>query len=690
MLKRFAVLALCVSSLAHAHTLKLHNGKELKLNNFTFREGQLVPDKGDPIPRDRIKEISFEYEQPKATAARRPGVAQDVQAVLQLAREQRAKYPDAAGILLEDDGVFTLRADGTNAYRYHFRGLVLKEEKKREWGQQGMYFDDQRERVRLLWARTILPDGRVIEVDPATARIAAPAGRTGHFGKGKIFSFSLPQIDVGSIVEHCYEREEFDPFDPNMFFPSFYFQGQDPVTHSKMTVVMPSSKELNYQARNMPPGKGQPVVTKGKDTVTYVWDVSDMAPMIPEPQMPPEEALVASVRCSPFKTWDYLYDWMTRFQKRRMKVTPEIEQLVAKVTKGAKDKEEMVARLYHFVQQHIRYVSIKGSIGSGWAGHEAAFTCKNRYGDCIDKAIVFGTLLKVIEVPSEPVIVLTNDRGVDDRQLPTMRGNHAISQVHLDGRSFYLDSTSSVHRYPSFSRGDHGITAINALRREIGFIEVPPPEMNTRDYALTVTVAPQGDADVFYRSRYVGNYEAGVRGYYMYTQESDHLRVLSGLVSSMAPKARLVRHKLRNVHDISKPFSMRMWFSIPGHVMRAGQLRIFSVPGIEAEFPEIALAKRKYDLVYSTSLRTIRHVKIAVPPNYRVKYLPPPIDLKTPYATFEARYQHTGGSAVLFTSTFRRITRVVPVSGYQTYRTFLQKMSKYTKEQMFFEEVEGK
>ena len=678
------ICLVAAAGLARADIVKFYNGQERRVPAFSYADDRLVTPDGKAIPRGQIKEIAFEHQQPQAAGAVAKQLPQGVRELLQLARQQQAKYPDAAGILLEDDGVFTLKPDGANSYRYHFRGLVLKDEKKREWGQRSLYFDDKRERAKLLWARTIRPDGQVVEVDPATAKVSEPAGRSGHFGRGKIFSFTMAQVDVGCIVEYCYEVEEFDPFDPEMFFPGFYFQGDDPVTHSKLTVVVPNDKELNYQARHMPPGTDKPAVTRSPKSTAYVWEVSDVAPMIPEPRMPPQFAVLPNVRCSLFKTWDYLFDWMAKFQKRRMAVTPEIEQAVAMVTKGAKTTEEKVARLYYFVQQHIRYVSIKGSIGSGWSGHPATFTLKNKYGDCIDKAIIFGTLLKAIGVESEPVVVMTNNRDEDDRKLPTMRGNHAISHVTLDGRSFYLDATSTVHRYPSFSAGDHGVTAINALRREIGFVQVPPPEANCRNYALTVTAAANGDVEVDYLSDYVGDYEARVRAYYMYTQPNDHPRALANMLSAMSPKAKLERFRLANVHDISKPFAIRMWYRLPDYVVTAGQLRIFGVPGIEQQFPEAALPKRKFAINYSTSLKTVRRITILVPPSYKAKYLPLPIDLKTDYATYQARYDRQG-QKIVFTSTMRRPKRIVPAADYAAYRAFLQQIGQYTKEQMFFE-----
>ena len=89
--------------------------------------------------------------------------------------------------------------------------------------------------------------------------------------------------------------------------------------------------------------------------------------------MPPYGAVVPRVEASLFQNWEYIFDWLTRMQQRRIQVTPEIEQAVQEITAGAADLEEKVARIYHFIQRYIRYISIKGSIGSGWSGHEAFY-----------------------------------------------------------------------------------------------------------------------------------------------------------------------------------------------------------------------------------------------------------------------------------------------------------------------------
>lgn len=681
------VLLLVLVSTGLGDTIKYHDGRKEHYGRITYHQEQLNVDDGKNIHRDLVKEIFFETTQQQAKdEAQAEEIPKDIEQILSLAQRQTEKYPDSDGIILLDDGTFVLNEDGTNVYRYHFQGLILKEEKKKEWGDNSLYFDEKRERIKLLWARTIKPTGEAANLDPTTVTITDEPGREVHFSKDKIFSYTLPEVDVGCIVEYSYEREEFDPFDKEMFFPSYYFQAYEPVWNSKMTVVVPSTKTLNYKAYNMLPGKEEPLITQNEKSTTYVWELTDVPPIIPEPSMPPYRAVVPGVTASLFKDWNYIFDWMNKMQQRRIEITPEIKRTVEEVTASATTVEEKIALLYQYVQQHIRYISIKGSIGSGWSGHEAFFTLENKYGDCIDKAILFSTMLKLIGVESEPVVIMTNDSGEEDRVVPTMYGNHAITAVHLNDKDFYLDTTSIVHRYPSFRADDHGVTTINALRREIGFVDVPPPEDNQRSYRLNVKVLPSGDAEVNYQSQYVGDYEARVRITYMYHyKESEYDRVLSNMISSISPKAVLKDYKLQNIHDISKPFSIKLSYTLKDYVVQASDLRILGVPGIETEFKEIGLPDRNYDIAYDTSYEKIQNVTITVPNNYRIKYMPQEIHLETPYATYTAKYTVENDSTIVFHDDFRRLKRKVPVEDYAKYKTFLQQVSKYSKEQMFFE-----
>jgi len=131
------LLLLLIAPIVHAHVVKTHDGEEVRCERATYGHDELLLDGKTVIPRERVKEIFFEMPQ-KAPAeeAEAKEISQDVQEILQQAQEQARKHPDADGIVLVDDGEYVLNEDGTNVYRYHFRGLILKEEKKKEWSDQ--------------------------------------------------------------------------------------------------------------------------------------------------------------------------------------------------------------------------------------------------------------------------------------------------------------------------------------------------------------------------------------------------------------------------------------------------------------------------------------------------------------------------------------------------------------------------
>jgi hypothetical protein len=160
--------------------------------------------------------------------------------------------------------------------------------------------------------------------------------------------------------------------------------------------------------------------------------------------------------------------------------------------------------------------------------------------------------------------------------------------------------------------------------------------------------------------------------------------MLANMVSSFSPDATLNEYSLENIYDISKPFSMRLSCTLRDYVVEAGNLRIFAIPGAEMAFPEVTLPERKYDIAYDTSFEMIHDVILTVPETYRVEYLPSEINLETPYATYRASYTAENDTTLVFHDDFRRTKRVVPVRDYAAYKAFLQKVSKYSKEQLFF------
>lgn len=676
--------------------LTLYRGEELAgLKNVTF-DGETFRVSGKrEVARNDVQTVQFQSQGAKdagKSAAAGEGLTPLAQGLLERGRALAEKYPGVTGVILVDDGEFTYREGGASVYRYHFAGLVLKEQRE-SWAQVGCPFEEGRSRVRLLYAHSANPDGSVTTLSPDALETSSPSEEMEFFNPNrKMLSGVIPGVEVGSVVEYGYEFEDYNPEDPRLFSPGYYFQGTEPVVYSRVSVSVPKNVRYQYVTRNFPEGQAaEPVISDEGGMQSYTWVVEDVAPIVAEPMMPPERDVAPLMDSTVFGSFEEMYGLLAGLQKPRIALTPEIEARVNEITQGAQSAEEKLARLYHWVQTNTRYVSIKGSLGSGMSGHTAQETFGNRYGDCTDKAVLFATMCKAIGVTSYPIILMTNDAGKRITEIPTLSGNHAINEVELEGRRFYLDTTAQDYRYPYFRADDHGAIAINAIRGDMQPIPVPPPSDNRRVSRLDMQLSPNGDVTVRTRNEYNGTVEAGVRGFWKRTREDDRKAMMSQYVNSISPGAVLADFTLSALDDLAQPLAMTIDYTLNGHAIRAKELMYLRMPTLEREYPEAALDTRRYPVQYMTTEERVLEMNLALPPGFRAKWMPPPLSVRNAYLEYDARYDEQEGK-IVFREDFKRLQRIVPASDYPVFRDALRAISEFSKKEIFLtaEKTAGK
>ena len=686
------VTAVCIMASsaygAVVERLTLYRGDEIEsAEGITFDGAAFSMPGQPPLKRNEVQTIEFrdleQGREAQGETAAGEGLTPLAQAQLERGRRMAEEYPGVPGVILVDDGVFVYREDGTNAYQYHYAGLVLKEEMK-SWAQITVGFTEGRSRARILFARSVNPDGSVTALPPEGFKVGSPSEALQFFNPNrKVLSGVIPGVEVGSIVEYAYEYEYYNPEDPRLFSPGYFFQGEEPVVFSRVKVEAPKDVTLNYMTRNFSEAlQEEPDIEDTGESLVYTWQVEEMPPVTPEPYMPPMADVVPMMDASIFQSHEDVFELLRGLQEARIRVTPDIKAAVEEIVAGVESVDEKIARIYHWVQENTRYISIKGSLGAGFSGHTAQETFENRYGDCTDKAVLFATMLEAIGVDSYPVIVRTNDSGVATTEIPTLSGNHCISEVCLPDRSFYLDATAQNYRYPYLRMDDHGVYALNAIRGHINKIPVPPPSENRRYSRLEVVIEPNGDAKVRTRNEYNGNIEAGVRGFWKRTREDNRKLMMAQYVNSISPGATLDDFTLSDLNDLAKPLTMTIDYTLAQHAIRAKDLMYFRVPTLERDYGEVSLETRRYPIQYMTTTERILEIDLRLPEGFRPEWFPPRLDIATPYLEFSAGYEERGGH-IFFREVFRCLQRIVPPEDYTEHRDSLRAIAAFSKKEVF-------
>lgn len=271
-----------------------------------------------------------------------------------------------------------------------------------------------------------------------------------------------------------------------------------------------------------------------------------------------------------------------------------------------------------------------------------------------------------------------------ETEIPCFDSNHAITQIKLKDRTFYLDCTGSNYRYPYFAGMDHGIYCQNYLDEKLDFIPVPPPEDNGYFYTIKMDLEADGTAIVTRKFQATGSIESHERAYWKHVKEQERQKYLQRYVNSQSPGAELLEFSFQNTDDISQPFTYELKYRLPDYPTRAGSLWIFKIPGWEVEFTTsaVSLEKRQFPVQYSTSFTCRYEVEINLPEGYEVEYLPQDQLIETPYAVYRSVFQK-GKTKLVFSDRYDRNERVIPVEGYDAYKDLLKKIQRFYQERIF-------
>jgi len=673
-LKKSQLLLFLIPFAVFSNKIELNDGRTVNSDSILMKNDSIYI-KDAILLRDNIKTIIFDevsMEQEKTE------ISKDIPDIFNDKEELAHKYSDFDGVVLLDEGFYTLFSDGTRNYEYHFQGLILKDS-KRTWANFQRQFDPQRENIKIEMARVIKSDGRIIPLDMNEIKITKPKSENIYFKKTKIIAFTIPEVEIGDIIEYKYTEEIFNPWDKKIFTMGWFFGGSEPVIKSSVKAILSRNNYFNFIIKNK---EGVTVDSSSTDsTKLYTFEKTNTLPPIEEPLMPVTEELVPFLRLSNQKNWDYIFNWYADFQKKRIKITKEIQQIADSLTKGLNTHEEKTAALYHWIQRNIRYISIKGSASSGVSGHEATQTLQNGYGDCTDKAILFSTLLKAANIEAYPVYLHTYPGPRLIKEIPSFWGNHAIVEIFPEkNKHYFLDPVSEYHRYPSFASMDHGTDAICAQKSRIDFIEVPAPEDNRREYTYSIELNETDTAIVTFQSGYNGSYEANIRAYWERLEEKEKKKQFEQMAKRVSSNAELIDYDLENLTDISKPLKMTIKYKVPELLKKQGDLYILKLPELEERYTknELSLSNRNYDLIYDTSEEITHTYKITLPEKMKVLSIPEEFSLKGKNAGYTASYTKKADT-LIFNDTWKQESKIIRVSEYENYRNLCNEILNYAK-----------
>lgn len=359
-----------------------------------------------------------------------------VDSVRSLAAAATAEPGEGGGVVVLEHSQKIYRDDFSKLRRYHRIVKIVSEQGKEQYGSGYMAFNAWNETPRLILARSILPDGKVIEVKPDQTYITSVSSNSDN----RALSFKFPALDTGVIVEMVVQFEGSISDLHDIYYWSN--PGQvDPVEEFVLDLVVPRSWPIHFEASDG-------MIASESDssgTTVYSWRAGHLAPQIYESASPSAFESGEFVQFGYYRSWKEEADWYWNKIVSKMAADSTITELARELTKDAETEEEKIAALFNYVAKNIRYVAIE--FGDGTIIPRPAYqVLENKYGDCKDKSILLISLLSAEGITAYPMLVTSWDTAAFARSIPeTSHFNHMVVYRPVRGGQI-LDPTCSVCR----------------------------------------------------------------------------------------------------------------------------------------------------------------------------------------------------------------------------------------------------
>ena len=547
-----------------------------------------------------------------------------------------AAFPDASAIVLRDESVARLNADGTSVDVTHETFKIFNQ-RGHEKAELSIPFNASNEKITGLHARTIKPDGTVLTASGGDIHQTAPFSEFAMYDDAKDIGISMPGVEDGVIIDYVYTRTTTKSYLPGQYSEQWTFRdGVDPVRLSKMTLNAPAAMKIQTLPRNAAAMTTTQTLSADGTRKTYVWRMENMGALVPEPMMPPANSFIPLVELSTIPSWQTIAHWYQGLAANQMTVSPEIRDTVKTLTAGKTSDTEKARAIYYWVEGRTRYVALELGL-SAFQPHPAGEVCRNRYGDCKDMATLLVTMLHEAGIKTAWPVLLGAGRiePVHDKLAAPYFFNHAIVRAEIDDKPYWFDSTAEMCPFGQIPGGDRGVDAF-VIHDGMGTFETIPtglPQDNRETTITAVNLHADGSADCRTTIHLDGDSGLGARVSFRGLQDAQVKPGFQNMVSHFSPNATLSGYTLSPTGDRDKPVVFDLKYHAPLWAVKTGHLLILN--GKDMTSAPYDRADRTFPLYESHTAQAEDDQIITLPLGYTLEDKPDEIHEKTAVGDFD-------------------------------------------------------
>jgi hypothetical protein len=594
-----------------------------------------------------------------------------------------AAHPYPAVILYHEE-----TSDDNRKHMVAYYKLKILNDAGRELANRFIYYRDDFTKIIDVKGRTISPSGVITPFE------GKPFDTTVIKGKGlrlKAKSFTLPNVEVGSIIEYRYTEY----WDRWLLAPSWTLQDELPQLHAKFTflpyhgsndIVDEDGGSMNrvysYVSGDVP--KGTVVKRTPQDNLEL--DLRDLPAFQEEDLAPPSHLLKMRV--------DFYYGdnnmgkpsdfWKARGKEWNKRVekfighSGDIASATRAILQPSDTPEQKAKKIYARVQKmkNLTYTPELVSSTAKEKEYTAEDILHKESGDRTQLTRLFVAMARSADLKAYVMRVARRDKTFFQSEVPNSQQlSEEIAIVGLpDGKETFLDPGT-----PSCPFGllDWRHTISEGMRQtpDGATVMVRTPQANYTE-AITQRIARlslsgEGTATGKVRLVWMGQEALTRRLSAFQTDEAGRKKEFEDELKGLLPAgASVMMESATGIDSPNENLSVLFKVELPGFASQVGKRLLFPTGLFQSNSKNLFASElRKFPVYLSYPYRAIDDIQVTVPAEYTLEGMPQTNPLKTEFAIYTCQ-RNVKGNMVSMTRDFAIAGVGFPVKDYPELRKF--------------------
>jgi hypothetical protein len=511
-------------------------------------------------------------------------------------------------------------------------------------------------------------------------------------------TFTLPNVQVGSIIEYHYTQDYNALYDASRWVLS-----KDLYTKKGVFTLKPNT---DYPLRwswplGLPTGTNPPKDENG----TIRMNAANIPAFQVEDYMPPETSLKfrvdfiysdeGTLEKDPVKFWKGVAkrqnDKVESFVNKKKAMEQAVQQTV-----GAGDTPEIKLQKIYARVQRLRNTSYENEKTEQEQKRDKEKYASNvedvwkrGYGSGGQLTWLFLGMARAAGFEASAVLVsrrneeFFNNTVMNDRQL-----NDNVVQVKLDGKDWYFDPGTAFTPFGMLPWWETAVTGLKLSKDGGAWVETPlaGSAQSRIERKADLKMDPEGTLEGTLSVLYYGNEAQELRMDQRNQDETSRKKILEDLVKEIVPAA--IDVTLTNKPDwtsSSPSLETEYSFKVAGWVAGAGKRALMPVGLFSASEKNVFdHAARVHPVYFHYPYRKTDDISVQLPLGWKIGSAAKPVDMDVKAAAYSLKAESQNGDLHL-TRTVRFDLMIIPKENYQALRAFFQAVRAGDEEQIMLQ-----